>query len=263
MKETKYDFSIVTRESAKAAVANGMTPEDFLRESGMPSVQKLYNAIRGLYQQKARAEKLIEGLKANRKKPVMAAPVEAPAEAEKTPVKGKKAADKPATAPVAEAPAQDITKPQNGAPENPASDPKFVSKYTKRAANIAKTKGGVAGPDYVVNFPEILKELAEAGKLVVPQMVLNNVRSLIKYGRVPAEVQETVDWLQEHAIIIEKAPADIVVVDSSVKPQSVLMAKHVINVRQSMGDEWKEAIVLTKSYEVRNLLSDYEAAHKE
>ncbi len=265
MSKIKYDFTIVTRESVKAAAATGMTPEDFLREAGLPSVQKLYNAIRGLYQQKARAEKLIEALKANRKKPVMAAPVDdsVEAEAEEAPVKGKKAADKPATVPVAEAPAQDIKKPQNGAPENPASDPKFVSKHTKRAANIAKIKGGVAGPDYVVNFPEILKELAEAGKLVVPQMVLNNVRSLIKYGRVPAEVQETVDWLQKHAIIIEKAPADIVVVDSSVKPQSVLMAKHVINVRQSMGDEWKDAIVLTKSYEVRNLLSDYEAAHKE
>lgn len=259
----KVKFNEVSRESVKAAVASGMTPEDFLRESGLTTITKLYAAIRALYEKKAYAEKLIEGLKGNRKKPVMAAPVEAPAEAEEPQVKGKGTADKPVPAPVAEAPAQDITKLQKGAPENPASDPKFVSKYTRRAANIAKIKGGVAGPDYVVNFPEILKELAEAGKLVVPQMVLNNVRSLIKYGRVPAEVQETVDWLQKHAIIIEKAPADIVVVDSSVKPQSVLMAKHVINVRQSMGDEWKDAIVLTKSREVCNLLSDYEAAHKE
>ena len=64
-------FNEVTRESAKAAVATGMTPEDFVREAGLTTVTKLYAAIRGLYEKKAYAEKLIDGLKANRKKPLM------------------------------------------------------------------------------------------------------------------------------------------------------------------------------------------------
>ncbi len=255
----KGKFNEVTRESTKAAVACGMTPEDFLRESGLPSVQKLYNAIRGLYQQKARAEKLIEALKANRKRPVMAAPVEAAAEAEETPKKGKKMAEKPAPAPVAEAPAQDITKPQNGAPENPASDPKFVSKYTRRALKLAAENGCVVDSDYIVNFFEELKKLPME-KVFVPRMVLNNVRSLIQHGRVPAETLADVEWLEKNAHVTEKAPADIVIVDSSVKPRSVLFAKHVVHVRNNLG--YPKAIALTKSYEARNLLGDYEAAHE-
>ncbi len=259
MKESKFNFSEVTRESAKAAVASGMTPEDFRRESGLPTIAKLYAAIRGLYEKKAYAEKLIEGLKANKKKPVMAAPVEAEAAAEKAPVEGKKTAVKPATAPVAEAPAQDITKPQKGAPENPASDPKFVSKYTRRALKLAAENGCVVDSDYIVNFFEELKKLPME-KVFVPRMVLNNVRSLIQHGRVPAETLADVEWLEKNAQITDKAPSDIVIVDSSVKPRSVLFAKHVVHVRNNLGHP--KAIALTKSYEVRNLLSDYEAAHQ-
>lgn len=259
MEKSKFNFGEVTRESAKAAVACGMTPEDFLRESGLTTITKLYAAIRGLYEKKAYAEKLIEGLKANRKKPVMAAPVEAEAEAQDTSKKVTKKAEKPATVPVAEAPAQDITKPQNGAPENPASDPKFVSKYTKRALKLAAENGCVVDSDYIVNFFEELKKLPME-KVFVPRMVLNNVRSLIQYGRVPAETLADVEWLEANAQITDKAPADIVIVDSSVKPRSVLLAKHVVHVRNNLG--YPQAIALTKSYEVRNLLADYEAAHK-
>lgn len=255
----EFKFNEVTRESVKAAIAAGMTPEDFRKEVGVSTIAKLYAAIRGLYEKKAYAEKLIEGLKDNRKKPVMAAPVEAPAETEKTPVKGKKAADKPETVPVAESPAQDIKKPQNGAPENPASDPKFVSKYTKRALKLAEENGCVVDSDYVVNFFEELKKLPME-KVFVPRMVLNNVRSLIQHGRVPAETLADVEWLEANAQITEKAPADIVIVDSSVKPRSVLFAKHVVHVRNNLN--YPKAIALTKSYEVRNLLSDYEAAQK-
>ena len=259
MKKSKFNFGEVTRESAKAAVATGMTPEDFVREAGLTTVTKLYAAIRGLYEKKAYAENLIDGLKANRKKPVMAAPVEA-AEAVAETVENQEScaapAEKPAMVPVAEAPAQDIKKPQNGAPENPASAPCFMSKHMKKDFREAPVRGCVVNADAIVQYTEEVKNLP-MDKVFIPRMVLNNIRSLINYGRVPAELLKDVEWLEANAQIIDKAPADIVIVDSSAKPSSVLFAKHVVNVRTHLG--YPEAVVLTKSFEVRNVLADYRA----
>ncbi len=262
---------MLTRDFIIKAVENGLTPEDVIRELSDPSittVTKLNAAIRRLYDKQAYAEKRVKGLAANRRKPVLAAPreenvaVDADAKAisnvEPTEDKVESASVEDAKAPVAESPATGTVKPANQVPENPASDPSYVSKYTKRALNIAAQNGCVVDSDYIVNFYDELIKLP-LDTVYVPLFVLNSLRKLIEVGRLGQEVLERIEFLEQNVHVMKEAPSDIIIVDSSAKQRSVLFAKHVVNVRRT---SCPSAIALTKSYEVRNLLSDYENANK-
>lgn len=251
-------------------MAAGRTSMDIIRELGDSTITtntKLYAAIRRLYEKPAYAEKLIAGLKLNNKKPVLAAPCEDNAvtdtadgkldNPEPTEAKVEVAPSEDANEPVAETPAAGMVKPASQVPENPASDPTYVSKYTRRALNIAAQNGCVVDSDYIVNFYDELIKLP-LDTVYVPLFVLNSLRKLVEVGRLSEEVLERIEFLEQNVHVMKEAPADIVIVDSSAKQRSVLFAKHVVNVRRT---SCPSAIALTKSYEVRNLLSDYENAN--
>lgn len=260
----------LTRESIKQAIADGMTPADVIRELADESIttnRKLYAAIRRLYDYPAYAEKLVTGLQNNMRKPVLAAPheeeatneadVQKPSSPEPTDAKVEVAPSEDANEPVAETPAAGTVKPASQVPENPANDPTYVSKYTKRALNIAAQNGCVVDSDYIVNFYDELIKLP-LDTVYIPLFVLNSLRKLVEVGRLSKEVLERIEFLEQNVHVMKEAPADIVIVDSSAKQRSVLFAKHVVNVRRT---SCPSAIALTKSYEVRNLLSDYENAN--
>ncbi len=260
----------LTRESIKQAIADGMTSADIIRELADDSIttnRKLNAAIRRLYEYPAYAEKLIAKLQRINRKPVLAAPREENvadeagaktiSNTEPTKAKVEDAPTADANKPVAETPAAGMVKPASQVPEDPASDPTYVSKYTRRALNIAAQNGCVVDSDYIVNFYDELIKLP-LDTVYVPLFVLNSLRKLVEVGRLSKEVLERIEFLEQNVHVMKEAPADIVIVDSSAKQRSVLFAKHVVNVRRT---SCPSAIALTKSYEVRNLLSDYENAN--